>query len=126
MKRAPTRFAPEKRQAYRRGLLAEYLAILLLTLKGYRILARRWRCAQGEIDIIAMRASCIACIEVKARASAQSAMEAIGAHQRRRIESAAEAFMARSPKYAGRTVRFDLMVATPWRLPLHVADAWRP
>lgn len=36
---------------------------------GYRILARNWRCSQGEIDIVAERAGVICIVEVKTRTS---------------------------------------------------------
>ncbi|HBC53983.1 MAG TPA: YraN family protein, partial [Alphaproteobacteria bacterium] len=51
----------QKRQrAYRRGLDAEWLCVLSLRARGYRILARRYRCVAGEIDIVARRGKVIA------------------------------------------------------------------
>ncbi|MBC7313252.1 MAG: YraN family protein, partial [Rhizobium sp.] len=50
-----TRFAaPEARKrAERRGRWSEWTAALYLMLKGYRILAMRYRVRAGEVDIIA-------------------------------------------------------------------------
>ena len=50
----------------RRGedLAAEHLVAL-----GYRILARNWRCRQGEIDIIAAQSDVLAFVEVKTRST---------------------------------------------------------
>jgi len=31
----------------------------------------------------------------------------------------------RHPDLAGHTLRFDLVAVRPWRLPRHLADAWR-
>jgi hypothetical protein len=42
-----------KRRAHRFGLRAEWVAAAWLFLKGYRILARRFSVAGGEIDIVA-------------------------------------------------------------------------
>ena len=45
----------KKRQDDRAGRRAEFLSAWALRLKGYRIIARNWRCRSGEIDIIAQR-----------------------------------------------------------------------
>ena len=51
------------------GDRGEALALQALRAKGYEILARNWRCAQGEIDIVARDGACYAFIEVKTRRS---------------------------------------------------------
>jgi putative endonuclease len=43
---------------------AEYLAAA-----GFRILARNWRCAEGEIDIVAVERHTLVVCEVKTRSS---------------------------------------------------------
>ena len=114
-----------RRRAYRFGRLAETLCVWSLWLRGYRVLARRFDARVGEIDIVARRGGTLAVIEVKARRRGDD-HETLTARQRARIERAAEAFRARRPQHAGLDVRFDLMLVQPWRLPRHVADAWRP
>jgi hypothetical protein len=57
----------DRRSAYRRGHFAEFAAAALLCLKGYRLLARRYRTPLGEIDLIAKRGRLVAFVEVKAR-----------------------------------------------------------
>ncbi len=114
-----------RRRAWRRGRLAEASAALLLRLKGFKILARGYKVPTGEIDIIARRGSLVAFVEVKARAKADTAAEALGARQRRRIERAARWFLAQHPHLAGCDLRYDLMLVTPWRIPVHIGDAWR-
>jgi putative endonuclease len=96
-----------------------------LRLKGYRILASGFRVPVGEIDIVAKRGAILAFVEVKARHSLDDAAEAIGARQRRRIVRAAEAFLARNPRYAGLTPRFDVMLVSPMRAPRHLVAAWQ-
>ncbi len=113
-------------RAYRFGLRAETICVWWLRARGYRILERRFNASVGEIDIIARRGSLLAMVEVKARRGGALADAVPTSRQRRRIARAAEAFMARSPHLAGCDIRFDLMVARPWRLPHHIEDAWRP
>jgi putative endonuclease len=117
---------PKRRRAYTRGRRAEALCALLLRLKGYRIVARGFRLAVGEIDILARRGGVLAAVEVKARQQAAVAIEAVTPRQQRRIARAAEGFLSRHPECDNLTVRFDIMVVLPWRLPRHFPDAWRP
>ncbi len=123
MKPAPDR---TRVRAYRFGLRAETVCVWWLRARGYRVLARRFKARVGEIDIIARRGRLLAMIEVKARKHGDMAQAVPSMRQRRRIARAAEAFVARSPRLAGCDIRFNLMVARPWRLPRHLADAWRP
>ncbi|MFQ5985516.1 MAG: YraN family protein [Alphaproteobacteria bacterium] len=111
--------------AYRFGLHAEGLCAWRLRLKGYRILARRFRVGAGEIDIVARRGRVVAFVEVKARREA-GGEEALTPRQRARIVRAAEAFLARRPELAGLDLRFDVMLVRPWGPPRHLCDAWRP
>ena len=113
-----------EREAF--GRHAEDLAVLRLRLAGYRILRRRWRTPAGEVDIIARRGRLLAAVEVKARPTVAAGLEAVTPRQRRRIARAAAQFLARQPDAARLGLRFDVVVVTPWRLPAHVVDAWRP
>jgi putative endonuclease len=115
----------KRRRAWRRGRLAESTAAFLLRLKGFRILARGYKVPVGEIDIIARRGRLIAFVEVKARASIDAAAEAVTWRQRRRIDNAARWFLAQNPEMALCDLRYDLMLVKPWRMPVHIGDAWR-
>lgn len=114
-----------RRRAHGFGRSAETLAAWSLRLKGYSILARDFRVAVGEIDLIARRGRVLALVEVKARAATADALEALGPRQKRRIARAAEAFLQRHPDLARLDRRFDLIVVAPRRWPRHIADAWR-
>ena len=116
---------PLRRRAWRRGRMAEAAAALLLRLKGFRILARGYKVPVGEIDIVARRGRLVAFVEVKARATADGAAEAITPHQRRRIDRAAQWFLARHPEIQLCDLRYDMVLVCPWRLPVHIGDAWR-
>lgn len=117
--------AARRRRAWRRGLWAESLCALSLTLRGYRILDRRLRSPVGEIDIVARRGRTLAIIEVKARDAMTAAAEAVTPRQMRRLTRAADWLVAGRPGLAALQVRFDVMLVAPWRLPKHVVDAWR-
>ena len=113
-----------RRAAERRGRRAESMACWLLRAKGYRILARRVRTSQGEIDIVARRGALVAIVEVKARPDGSSAAEAISPRQQARLARAAQAFLQRHPELAHCGVRFDAVLVAARSLPRHVADAW--
>lgn len=116
----------ERRAAYRRGRTAEAYAAWLLRLKGYRIVARGYRCPVGEVDIIARRGGLLVAVEVKLRPSLAEAAEAVAPRQRQRIVRAMDHFMAHNPTVARCDLRFDAVLLAPRRRPRHIADAWRP
>jgi putative endonuclease len=115
----------ERRRAWRRGRRAEGLAILALSLSGYRVLARNLKSPVGEIDIVARRGRTLAFIEVQTRADWGTAAEALAGRQRRRIARAATVFLAGRPDLAGDHPRFDVILCVPWRWPRHIINAWR-
>ena len=117
---------PARRRAHGAGLRAETLCAWGLRLRGYRILARRFAAAGGEVDLIARRGRVLAIIEVKARRRRTTALEAVTPRQRARVERAALAYLALHPGLAGLDIRFDVMAVTPWRLPFHLRNAWLP
>ncbi len=109
---------------YKTGLNAEALCRLFLRLKGYSILASRYRTKMGEIDLIAARGNSLAIIEVKARADMYDAAGAISPRQQERLVNAAALFVAQNPKYNGYHIRFDAMLVAPRRWPRHAIGAW--
>jgi putative endonuclease len=113
-----------RRDAERHGRRSECLCAWLLRLKGYRILERHWKCASGEIDLIARRGRLIAFVEVKARDDWTSAADALGHKQQLRIARAASQFLAGRTELQSLDQRFDVMLVVPGRLPMHVPSAW--
>lgn len=112
-----------KREAW--GRLAETVAAWSLRVRGYRILARRFKTPLGEIDLVVRRGELVAFVEVKARVDLDQALAALGPRQRERTVRAAQLFLLRHPDHARCTLRFDLIAIRPWRMPLHLVDAWR-
>ncbi len=115
-----------RKAAERRGRWAEHYAALWLRLKGYEIVARRVRRRVGEIDLIARRGPVLAFIEVKLRPSLAEAQQAVPVAAWQRISRAAEHWASRSFDSAQLDWRYDLVVITPWALPKHYKDFWRP
>lgn len=113
-----------KRRALVRGRAAEWLAALALRMKGYRIVDRNFRCRAGEIDIVARKGDLIAFVEVKARASEQGALDAVGIRAQRRIANAAGLWIGRRRDAARLSWRFDIVAVLPWRWPRHFPDAF--
>jgi putative endonuclease len=114
-----------RQAAERRGHRAERHAALLLRLKGFRLLARRYRSPVGEIDIVARWARLLVAVEVKARGNLETAAYAIDKRQQKRIARATEHFLAANPFYSDHQIRFDAILVAPGKLPQHTPDAWR-
>lgn len=118
--------ADRRRRDLGRGHRGERLACWALRLKFYRILALRYRTRLGEIDIVARRGDLVAIVEVKARPSVVEAMDAVGPAAQRRIEAAADLWLARQKDHHRLSLRFDIVAVRPWRWPVHVPGAWTP
>jgi len=121
----PARPAAARRRAHRFGLRAEAVAALLLRLKGYRLLDRRFAAAGGEIDLVARRGDTIAFVEVKARDDLDAAAIAIVEAKRRRLCRAARVWLAKHPWAASLNLRGDAVFVAPGRLPRHLVAAYR-
>ncbi len=118
-----TTLAARRRSRERRGRAYELLAAATLVLKGYGVLARRYKTRVGEIDIIAVRGRRLAFFEVKLRRSFAEAEAAIGPRQRRRVRRAADLWLAKNPRYLEHDQTFDLIFLVPWRWPRHLENA---
>lgn len=124
MPRSCSGTGPDRQRAERTGRRGEHIAALYLILKGYRIIARRYRTPVGEIDLIAARGPVTAFIEVKTRRSDADFGLALQQVNRQRLSRAAEAWLSRHPEAANRTLRFDVIFLAPFRLPRHVMNAF--
>ena len=109
-------------KAERFGRIAESCAALLLCVKGYRILKRRFKCPMGEIDIIAQKGSFHVFVVVTARQSKRLALESITHRQRQRIERAALLWSAKQ-SHTG-PMRFDVIIVGRNFFPQHIKQAW--
>ncbi len=114
----------DRRRALRRGILSEYLAAAYLFLHGHRIVARRYRTKTGEIDLIARRGDLVRFVEVKARSTTEASVFAVGTETQRRIRNASLAWLSRQPDAPRLSLSYDIVAIRPWRLPVHLKDAF--
>lgn len=112
------------RASHKRGHRAEFFCRLALRLKGYRIVASRYKTHQGEIDIVAARGDVVAFVEVKARPSMIEAAEAVSHEQQARLSRTASLFFAHTRGFSKYTARFDIMIVLPWHWPIHIENAF--
>lgn len=106
------------------GEYGERLAARLLVSQGMTVLATRWRCRQGEIDIVALDGGCLVVCEVKTRRSllAGGPLEAVTPAKLARLRRLAAAWLTAQQQGEGcarqgyRDVRIDVVgVVVPRR-----------
>ena len=114
----------ERRKAFRRGIVSEYIAAFYLLLHGHRIAALRYRTKAGEIDIIARKGDLVRFIEVKARADTAASVFAVSGETQRRIRNASEFWLSGQPDAGNLSWSYDIVAVRPWRLPVHLKDAF--
>jgi putative endonuclease len=92
------------------GKAGEDCACRELERRGYAILARRYRCRFGEIDIVAREGETVVFVEVKARTSSRfgEPAEAVTLHKQTRVVAIAEEYLARHRLRQARC-RFDVV-----------------
>jgi putative endonuclease len=77
------------------GQWGEKVAATHLTAQGYKIVARNWRCRQGEVDIIAKAGSELVFVEVKTRRGRGMGdpEEGLTPHKQRKLLAIAEEYV---------------------------------
>lgn len=97
-----------------RGRAAEDLAEAHLAGQGLHILARNYRVAGGEIDLIARHGAELVFVEVRSRRSAAfgSAAESVTPSKRRRLLLAAQHYLATLGQRTPPPCRFDVISIT--------------
>jgi putative endonuclease len=80
----------------RLGARGEQLAAHWYCARGYRIVARNWRCAEGELDLVVLGGGDLVFCEVKTRSSDRfgSPADAVTAVKQRRLRMLAARFLA--------------------------------
>ncbi|MCX8995734.1 YraN family protein [Rhizobiaceae bacterium BDR2-2] len=119
-----SRHTGARRKAERRGRICEFLAAAWLTLKGYRVVAFRYRTHAGEVDIVALKGDLAVFVEVKARREAGLAVDAVTQAAQARIRAASDVWMSRRRDAARLSQRYDIVAVLPGRLPRHFPDAF--
>jgi putative endonuclease len=95
------------------GLAGEEAAWALYRRRGYRLVARNWRCGLGELDLVVARGSLLVICEVKARRGAAMGgpHEAVTAAKQRKLRQLGQAFLA-GARSGGPDLRFDVASVT--------------
>jgi len=91
------------------GAAAERAVARYLARRGWRVVARNWRGGGGELDLVAVRGSTVALVEVKSRGDAGALREPVRAAQAGRLRNAGAAFLARHPEHGRPETRLDLV-----------------
>ena len=109
---------------YGSGLKGEEAAERCLQALGMTTVARRYRAADGEIDLIMRDGETLVFVEVKYRPAGRpgDGLAAVGAAKRRRMTHAAAVFLLEG-EYSGGPVRFDVVEITGAGA-LHVPNAF--
>jgi putative endonuclease len=99
------------------GARSEHVAARHLKWRGYKIIARNFRAAGAEIDVIMMDRGTLVFVEVKARMSDSLGPPELAVDDRKqyRIRRAAEIFANRNHRQEGaheRPTRFDVVAIT--------------
>lgn len=77
--------------------------------RGYRLLARNWRCPLGELDLVLLRGDVVVFCEVKARrpSGLGGPFEAVTRDKQRKVRALARAFCS-AERPRGERYRFDV------------------
>ena len=77
--------------------------------RGYRVVARNWRCRIGELDLVLARGATLVVCEVKTRRGVRfgGGFEAVDARKRQKLRTLAETFCLQQPSQAA-SIRFDV------------------
>jgi putative endonuclease len=115
--------ANDRRKSEEAGRAAEIVALWYLRLKGWRLVAHRYKSPLGEVDLVMRRGGVTAFIEVKARQSLDGAVAAVSPRQARRISAAARHFLA-AGNQGDQACRFDIVAVSPYQWPRHIENAF--
>jgi putative endonuclease len=109
----------DPRRAYRQrlGARGEDRAADWYRTAGYDVVARNWRCAEGELDLVVLRPGELVFCEVKTRSSDRFGVpaEAVTIAKQRRLRMLAARFLADhvlDAGTAGRNIRFDVVAVS--------------
>lgn len=96
------------------GRYGENVAARHLTDAGLEILVRNWRCAEGEIDIVAREHGALVICEVKTRSSSAfgTPAEAVTRRKADRLRRLAWLWLQAHAVHAAE-IRFDVVSVTP-------------
>ena len=91
------------------GRTGEAATETLYVRRGFRVVARNWRCRIGELDLVLQRGGLLVICEVKTRRGARfgAGFDAVDARKRRKLRAVGEAFLQQT-RVRPVAVRFDV------------------
>jgi putative endonuclease len=94
-----------------RGADGEAAAARWYEARGYTVVARNWRCRDGELDLVLARGRTLVFCEVKSRASSRfgAPAEAVTPHKQRRIRGLAARWLREAAPFRPSAMRFDVV-----------------
>ena len=94
----------------RLGADGEDQAALWYQERGYELLARNWRCSDGELDLVLARGTTVVICEVKTRSTSRfgSPFEAVGPAKQHRLRRLAARWLREAAPFRPDEVRFDV------------------
>lgn len=95
----------------RLGNAGERYAERLLEARGHTIIARQWRRAEGEFDLVTLDGTELVFVEVRTRRGARfgTPEESVGAAKADRLVRLADHFLIAHPEHGSRVWRIDLV-----------------
>lgn len=95
------------------GNQAERQSEQLLLRAGLRLLARNYRCKQGELDLVMRDADTVVFVEVRYRRSTRwgNAAETVDWRKQKRVIAAAQHYLLTHPHLVNQPCRFDVVAA---------------
>lgn len=93
------------------GRWGEEVAVEHLTAQGMEVLARNWRCREGELDLVVRELGTVAFVEVKTRSGLGygEPAEAVSRLKARRIHGLAARWLAEHRPRGVMELRFDVV-----------------
>jgi putative endonuclease len=93
------------------GQRGEDAALRHLESAGLKLLARKYRCRGGEIDLVMQEGATLVLVEVRLRSSARygGAAASVGHRKQRRFALAAKHLLLTRREYRSMPVRFDVV-----------------
>ena len=93
------------------GRWGEDIAVAHLEHAGYEVLARNWRCRQGELDVVVRQGSALVFVEVKTRSSQDfgEPAEAVTRIKANRIRGLAGQWLVQHRPRGVEDLRFDVV-----------------
>jgi putative endonuclease len=114
------------------GHLGEDWVAEWLTQQGWQMIARRWRCPWGELDLVMQTANTLVFVEVKTRRQGNwdgDGAQAITPQKQERLRQAAALFLSHHPQWQTAPCRFDVALvrceSTHYRLQAYLVGAFQ-